>query len=96
MGWGYGINMLGREVGYTVAAICDEPDCTARIDRGLAYTCGDAPDGGDYGCGGYFCGKHLTYGRQRHASFCRRCLATSHKGLSLIRRLVRVEKGAEG
>lgn len=92
MGWGYGINALGREVGYTVAAICDEPECAAEIDRGLAYICGSAIDGGDYGCGGFFCERHLTYGRQRCASFCRRCLANSRDGLALIRRLVAGEK----
>lgn len=62
MGWAYGINQEGREVGYSVEAICDAPGCEAEIDRGLAYVCGDMHDGGDYGCGRYFCGKHLFFG----------------------------------
>lgn len=59
MGWGTGTNAAGREVGYMVQAECDEPDCTVEIDRGLAYVCGGMHDGGEEGCGGYFCGEHL-------------------------------------
>lgn len=59
MGWGYGRNAEGREVGYTVEAICDADDCRAEIDRGLAYCCGGMHDGGEEGCGGYFCADHL-------------------------------------
>lgn len=62
MGWGFGINHEGREVGYTVEATCDEESCLAKIDRGLAYACGDMHDGGEWGCGKYFCGNHLLLG----------------------------------
>lgn len=54
MGWAYGLNSEGREVGYTITATCDEEGCHKAIDRGLAYVCGDMHDGGDYGCGKYF------------------------------------------
>lgn len=52
----------GREAGYAVAAICDADRCTTKIDRGLDYLCGSAPDGWrddeEPGCGRYFCGEH--------------------------------------
>lgn len=59
MGWGYGVNNEGREVGYTVEAICDQDGCDKKIDRGLAYVCGSMHDGGERGCGKYFCYPHL-------------------------------------
>ncbi len=58
MGWGSGKNAQGREVGYSVEAVCDLDGCSAEIDRGLAYVCGGMHDGGEDGCGGYFCGEH--------------------------------------
>lgn len=61
MGWSYGINLEGREVGYSVEATCDYAGCGEKIDRGLAYVCGGMHDGDEYGCGRYFCGTHLAY-----------------------------------
>ena len=61
MGWAYGRNANGREVGYSVDAICDDPTCTTQIDRGLAYCCGGMHDGDEHGCGDYFCEKHLFF-----------------------------------
>lgn len=61
MGWAYGINTDGREVGYSVEATCDHEGCAAKIDRGLGYVCGSMHDGDEYGCGRYFCGEHLGY-----------------------------------
>lgn len=53
----------GREAGYGVEAECDRPGCPRRIDRGLAYLCGQHPDGhrdpSEPGCGYYFCPDHL-------------------------------------
>lgn len=60
MGWSYGKNMDGKEVGYSVQAVCEQPDCDAKIDRGLAYACGDDHGGGDGFCDGYFCYRHLS------------------------------------
>lgn len=71
MGWSYGINSEGREVGYSVEATCDEEGCERKIDRGLAYVCGDMHDGGDYGCGEYFCYDHLYITEK--GQFCKRC-----------------------
>lgn len=74
MGWAVGYDArLRRDVGYGVPAICDDPECSAEIDRGLAHVCGGEPYGGDCGCGLHFCGKHLSYGLK--AQVCRRCLA---------------------
>ena len=72
MGWGYGVLDDGREVGYSVESICEEPDCTEEIDRGLAYLCGTVhgQDDGD-GCGHYFCASHLFYGGNNQ--MCRTC-----------------------
>lgn len=59
MGWAYGTNAAGRQIGYGVEADCDEDGCSERIDRGVAHACGGMHDGGEVGCGGYFCGSHL-------------------------------------
>ncbi len=57
----YEITRIGQriEAGYAVEAECDKPGCNERIDRGLAYLCGQTPGGDEYGCGGYFCAKHM-------------------------------------
>lgn len=60
-------------VGYAVEAVCDLEGCDKKIDRGLAYCCGDMHDGGEHGCGGYFCGKHLFYSSSPE-SLCSDCL----------------------
>jgi hypothetical protein len=69
MSWAIGQNEQGRDIGYAVPAYCDFPGCKAEIDRGVAYTCGMAPDGGQHGCGLHFCGAHLTGPNQT----CGRC-----------------------
>lgn len=60
MGWAYG-EVDGREVGYSIEAECDQDGCTARINRGLAYCCGDMHGGTEHGCGRYFCTEHLFF-----------------------------------
>lgn len=71
MSWSIGWdNHWQRDVGYGVPAYCDYPDCNIEIDRGLAFVCGGEPFGGMYGCGLYFCGKHLILGKH---SLCERC-----------------------
>jgi hypothetical protein len=78
MGWSIGFDSnWNRDIGYGVPATCDHPDCTAKIDRGLAHVCGGEPYGGERGCGLYFCGRHMTcsaFGPQ----LCDRC-ATRRK-----------------
>ena len=63
MGWAFGIAEDGREIGYGVEAVCDKPDCDEKIDRGLAYLCGDVQTVGatypEYGCAKYFCLQHI-------------------------------------
>lgn len=49
----------GRDCGYGIPSLCDQPDCHERIDRGLAHLCGQDPGGDEWGCGLYFCGSHL-------------------------------------
>lgn len=58
-----GVNKAGRKIGYSVHATCDQrkPQCRAKIDRGLAFVCGGQHDGGESGCGRYFCYRHLLY-----------------------------------
>lgn len=74
MGWALGFDRhWNRDVGYGVPAICDDPDCSEAIDRGIAHVCGGAPFGGEHGCGLHFCGAHLFHGQERQV--CRRCLA---------------------
>lgn len=74
MGWSIGHDSrwgkYGRDIGYSVPAFCDHPDCGKGIDRGLSYVCGSEPYGGEKGCGLYFCGDHLS-GFQ--PQLCERC-----------------------
>lgn len=73
MGYGYYVLPDGREAGYAVDATCDQDGCGERIDRGLGYLCGDEPgDGGEHGCGRYFCGSHLYSGGP--VQLCESCL----------------------
>lgn len=62
-----------RDIGYGVPALCDFPNCSAEIDRGLSYVCcGEAPYGGE-GCGLYFCDKHHVQEFRGHWGACSRC-----------------------
>lgn len=74
MGWAVGYDGNTRRfVGYGVPAICEHPDCTEEIDRGLACCCGDMHFDG---CGRYFCGKHLYWNGQSEDGpnwSCERC-----------------------
>ena len=55
MGWAVGWDQrTGRVIGYGVPAVCEEPGCDKKIDRGLAYACG-----GMNGCARFFCDDHL-------------------------------------
>lgn len=73
MGWsGPMPNAEGRSVGYAVDATCDLQGCERKIDRGLAYVCGGMHDGGDHGCGRYFCEYHLFFGHP--VQLCGGCL----------------------
>lgn len=69
MGWAFYEDYKGRPIGYGVEAVCDEPGCDTKINRGLSYCCGDMPGGGELGCGEYFCSKHLKY----YPQLCSRC-----------------------
>ena len=61
MGWEIG-DFNGRDIGYGVPAICDHPDCSEKIDRGLAYICAnEEPYGGEHGCGLFFCPTHRDW-----------------------------------
>lgn len=71
MGWEVGVNAEGREIGYAVGALCDLPECEKRIDRGLAFVCGGEHDGGEHGCGGYFCYEHLYM--TKYGQLCKNC-----------------------
>jgi len=64
MGWAVG-ERNGRWIGYGVPAWCDEPGCSAKIDRGIAYLCDPDEDG----CGLFFCFDHGGL------SGCSRCAA---------------------
>ena len=62
MGWSYcGRNSItGDEMGYSVHSTCACVDCEEEIDHGLSYVCGGMHEGGEYGCGRYFCSGHLS------------------------------------
>lgn len=64
----------GREVGYKVYGPCEFPNCNRRIDRGLAFVCGDSPESPDGGCGKFFCGDHLAFKEDTsHIQLCPEC-----------------------
>lgn len=76
MSWSIGYDFKRkRDVGYGVPATCDHPGCGAEIDRGLSSVCGGMHEGGEHGCGLYFCQDHLrTAGQLReHEQLCSRC-----------------------
>lgn len=52
------INGVERDAGYGVIALCDHPNCTAVIDRGMGYACCDAIHH-DGSCGGFYCSEHI-------------------------------------
>ena len=75
MSWAVGYDTRwGRDIGYGVPALCDQPDCGETIDRGLGYVCGGEPYGGEHGCGLFFCDTHL-YGGGPATQQCDRCVA---------------------
>jgi hypothetical protein len=80
MGWSYGENSEGRDVGYGVPAYCDHAGCKAKIDRGLGYICGGEPGGGEYGCGMFVCSEH-TYANDKCLQLCRHCSDRRHTRL---------------
>lgn len=58
--------------GYGVPSICDHPDCTKEIDRGLSYCCGGNPRSDEFGCQQYFYEDHLKYAGNM-TRICERC-----------------------
>lgn len=74
MGWAYcGTDDRGREIGYAIRARCDQRWCFKRIDRGLSYACGGMHGDNEFGCGGYFCSKHLFYTEGAKHPVCKVC-----------------------
>ncbi len=63
------------DAGYAVSDICHEEGCTEKIDRGVAYLCGDQPGyQSEYGCGRWFCGEHMYGGPEESlGGHCRAC-----------------------
>lgn len=74
---GYQVYKVGERFGgYGVPAICEQPECTKEIDRGMSFACGDEPFS-EYGCDRYFCSEHRYYvyfkdngARCRHQNDC--------------------------
>lgn len=68
--------LAGQLGGYNVKAVCGHDGCEEKIDRGMAYMCGDNPHGGgEDSCGLFFCDGHLAFAAitQPH----QRCMACS-------------------
>ena len=62
MGWANcGVDSLGRPIGYAFEAICDHPDCTEEINRGLSYACGGMHGAGNWYCENYYCDDHMGW-----------------------------------
>jgi nitric oxide reductase large subunit len=96
MGWAdCGKNSkTGQNMGYGWPGVCHAKGCKEKIDRGLSYVCGGMHEGDIYGCGYYFCEKHLTMvwhpvtdeGIEQAGQLCHKCaksledaLAEEHK-----------------
>jgi len=61
MGWANcGQDSQGRYIGYGVDAICDHPDCSKEINRGLPYVCGTMHGDDEISCEKYFCEEHKS------------------------------------
>ena len=74
MSWAVGFDPdLGRDIGYGVPSVCDHPDCSEEIDRGLGYVCGGLPYGGEQGCGLFFCEDHKELDLTTYNRICERC-----------------------
>lgn len=59
MGYAWYDTPMG-EAGYGVEDVCNLDGCEEKIDRGLAFLCGEQPGRkGEHGCGRWFCGEHL-------------------------------------
>lgn len=72
MGWSHGI-VEGKHVGYAVRAKCEHPGCEKRIDRGMAYKCGNDIGSGVGFCNGFFCSDHLYFLGRAGAQVCQTC-----------------------
>lgn len=79
MGWSIGYSEAWkRDIGYGVPAYCDHPKCNRVIDRGLSHVCGGEHDGGEKGCGLYFCtDEHLS--GFSYDQRCPKCARYDHK-----------------
>ncbi|MFE4420417.1 hypothetical protein [Streptomyces sp. NPDC056817] len=73
------------EAGYGVETVCEEKGCKEKIDRGLDYLCGQTPGGDEYGCGGYYCGKHLHFSAGGGGSLCDGCCTAVEKSADAAR-----------
>lgn len=74
MGWAYcGEDRHGRPIGYGIEATCDQPGCTAEIDRGMGCACGGEHGEDTHFCDRYFCGAHLYYVLGFPAQLCPGC-----------------------
>ena len=73
MSWSIGFDPnWNRDIGYGVPAICDHPECSTEINRGLSYLCGDLH--GEKGCGLFFCSDHRIFNDEGHyPEMCERC-----------------------
>jgi hypothetical protein len=79
MGWSLGTGKDGRDIGYGVPALCDQPRCNAKINRGLSFICGMInTDGEDRGCGLHFCPLHLRHS-PKFGQLCSRCWPKQRK-----------------
>jgi hypothetical protein len=67
VGYAFGHNNNGREIGYGVEATCDWPGCEEAIDRSIGNCCGGIDGIGNAGmdgeayCGDFFCEKHMSF-----------------------------------
>lgn len=77
MGWSdCGVNPdTGDKMGYAHSGVCAQEGCDEKIDHGLAYVCGDMHEGGEHGCGRYFCYSHLFFAsRSPREQLCEACV----------------------
>jgi len=62
MGWAdCGSDSQGRPIGYAFEGVCDHPECSKALYRGVDAACGGMHGADEYSCEGYFCWDHLEF-----------------------------------
>lgn len=79
MGWAYGVDENGKEVGYSVEAKCDHLGCSTMIFRDVDAACGGMHGKTEVGCTGHFCAQHFNFHEDQQGHMISVCQACASK-----------------